>query len=112
MKHQNGMKTDNINFISQPSLIYDVTDNGTLIHVTDVLKQIKSYEELTLYQLDVYYILFLFFILFHFCLVAIKLTCSKDFKARKDYFKKILHILHQGNSHTFSAGNGSFNALF
>jgi hypothetical protein len=84
--------------------IYDVRDNETLINIRDVWKQIHNYEELTVFQLDVYYIVFLVFILFHFLLVAaIKLKSSKEFRSRKDYFKKILHILHQGNSHTFFA---------
>jgi hypothetical protein len=85
-------------------LIYDVTYNGTFIKAKDVWKQINKYEDLTLFQLDVYYIVFLIIILCHFLLVAaIKITCSKEFKSRKDYFKKMLHIFHQGNSNAFSA---------
>jgi hypothetical protein len=79
--------------------IYDATDNGTLIKANDVWKQIKNYEDLTGYQLEVFYIVFLLIIFFHFLLVAaIKLKYSKEFKSRKDYFKNILHILHQGNN--------------
>jgi hypothetical protein len=93
-------------------LIIDVTDNGTLIYAKDVWKQINNYEELTVYQLDVYYIVFLLIIFFHFFLVAaIKLTCSKEFKSRKDYLKKMLHILHQGNTSNFSAQNMLYNAF-
>jgi hypothetical protein len=81
--------------------IYDAAYNGTLIKANDVWK-IKPYYELTHYQLDVYYIVFLCLILFHFLLVAaIKITCSKHFKSKKDYQKKMLHILHQGDFQTF-----------
>jgi hypothetical protein len=93
-------KMGNLAFVSYA--IFDVTDNGTMINANDVWKQIKNYEELTGYQLDVYYIVFLLIILFHFLLVAaIKLKSSKEFKSRKDYLKKILLILHQGSSNTF-----------
>jgi len=87
--------------------IYDVTDDGTLVDAKDIWKQINNYEELTVYQLNVYYIVFLFIILFHFLVVAaVKIKCSKEFKSRKDYLKKMLHILHQGNkSCTFFAEN-------
>jgi MFS family permease len=81
------------------TIIYDAIDNGTLIKANDVWKQINHYKELTVSQLDVYYIVFLIIMLFHFCIVAaIKLKCSKEFKSRKDYLKKMLHILHQGNN--------------
>jgi hypothetical protein len=89
------------------SIIYDAIDNGTLIKANDVWKQINHYKELTVYQLDVYYIVFLLIMLFHFCIVAaVKIKCSKEFKSTKDYLKKLLHILHQGNnSCTFYAEN-------
>jgi hypothetical protein len=81
--------------------IYNLTDNGTLIKANDFFKQINNYDELTGFQLDVFYIVFLIIILSHFFLVTgIKITCSKEFKLRKDYFKKMLHIFHQGKSNT------------
>ncbi len=95
-------KMGNLNFVTQNDLFlaHDVTENGTLVDIRAAWTQIKSYEELTVYKLDVYYIVFLSFILIHFCIAtAIKLKSSKEFKSRKDYLKKILHIFHQGNSH-------------
>ncbi len=84
--------------------IYDATDYGTLIKAGDVWKQINKYDELTGFQLDVFYVVFLFIILIHFLLVAaIKLTCSKEFKSRKEYLEKILHILHQGKNIFYNA---------
>jgi hypothetical protein len=75
---------------------YNITENGTLIEV--VWKPISHYEELTYFQLDVYYISFLLLIPFHFLLVtAIKLKFAKTFKARKDFMKKMFHVLQQGN---------------
>jgi hypothetical protein len=95
-------KMGNLNFASGKNdliLIYNVTESGTLIHVRDIWKPIYKYEELTIFQLDIYYIVFICIILFHFVLVAvIKLRCSKEFKSKKNYFKKMLHILHQGDS--------------
>ena len=74
---------------------YDVTENGTLTEV--VWKQINHYEELTTFRLDIFYISFLLLIPIHFLTVAaIKLKFSREFKSRKDYRKKIFHILHQG----------------
>jgi hypothetical protein len=99
-------KMGNLNFVFPKDLTfaYGVTESGTVIDMRNVWKQIKSYEDLTVYSLDVYYIVFLLIILFHFLLAAaIKLKCSKEFKSRKDYLKKMLHILHQGNSNTFVA---------
>jgi hypothetical protein len=81
---------------------YNITENGTVIEV--VWKPIHHYEELTYFQLDVYYILFLLIIPIHFLLVAaIKLKFAKTFKTRKDYVKKGFHILHQGNCLTHLA---------
>jgi hypothetical protein len=92
-------KRGNINFASDGYLIFDVAENGTLINVRDIWKPIKIYDELTHYQLDVFYIVFLLLLFVHFIIVAIiKIKCSKEFKSRKEYLKKMLHILHQGNS--------------
>ena len=78
---------------------FDVTENGTLTEV--VWKQIIHYKELTSFRLDVFYILFLLLIPIHFLLVAaIKFKFSKEFKSRKDYAKKMFHVVHQGN-HSF-----------
>ncbi len=87
--------------------IYDVADNGTLIYTNDFFNKINKCEELTVFQLDVYYVVFLVIIFFHFIIVAaIKIKCSKRFKSRKEFLKKMLHILHQGNnSCTISAQN-------
>jgi len=83
---------------------YNYTENRL---VEFVWKPVDHYDELTYFQLDVYYISFLLFIPFHFLLVAaIKLIFSKEFKSRKDYWKKILHVIHQGNLHVIHQGNG------
>ncbi len=83
---------------------YDVTDTGNMIAAIDVWKQMNNYDELTVYQLDVYYIAFLLIIALHFVLVVvIKIKYSKDFKSKQDYVKKILHVLHQGNLFNISA---------
>jgi hypothetical protein len=75
---------------------YEIAENGTMNEV--VWKPINRYEELTSFQLDVYYIAFLLLIPFHFLLVAaIKLKFAKAFKTRQDYMKKVFHVLHQGN---------------
>jgi hypothetical protein len=109
-------KMGNLKFASgekETVLIYDVTDNGTFIYANDVFKKIKNPEGLTVFQLDVYYIVFLFIIMFHFFLVAaIKFKCSKEFKSRKDYLKKILHILHQGDHFAFLFGKSSLFITF
>ena len=90
---------------------YVITENGTLNEV--VWKPIHHYEELTSFQLDVYYISFLLLIPFHFLLVAaIKLLISKEFKSRKDYWKKILHVIHQGNLNIIHQGDGMTNLNF
>jgi hypothetical protein len=78
---------------------YNITETGTLIEV--VWKPIHHYEELTYFQLDVYYILFLLLIPIHFLLVAaIKLQFAMDFKSRENFKQKMFHILHQGKLET------------
>jgi hypothetical protein len=93
-------------------LIFDLADNGTLLNANNVWKQINTYNELTLFELDVYYIAFLLIFLFHFILAAaVKLKSSNQFKSREIYLKKILHILHQGYLFTFSAAQNFYNEL-
>jgi hypothetical protein len=78
---------------------YNITETGTLNEV--IWKPINNYKELTGFQLDVYYILFLLIIPIHFLLVAaIKLQFAMDFKSREKYKKKMFHILHQGKLET------------
>ena len=78
---------------------YNITETGTLNEV--IWKPINNYKELTGFQLDVYYILFLILIPIHFLLVAaIKLQFAMDFKSRENFKQKMFHILHQGKLET------------
>ena len=47
-------------------LIYDVTENGTLIFYNDIWKPVADYKDLTIWSLKTYYkVIVLFKLLFH-----------------------------------------------
>ncbi len=80
-------------------MISGILENGGLVNVASTWKEVKKYEEMTIWQLDVYYIVFLLLIPCHVLLVvAIKFYCSEEFRVRGGYSKKFFHILHQGTS--------------
>jgi hypothetical protein len=71
--------------------------NSTLISVGNGWKMIKSYDKMTMLQLDVYYIGFLFLIASHFILATIiKALYAREFRTENNPWKKCFHTLHQG----------------
>jgi hypothetical protein len=79
--------------------LYDVTHNGTILKFSDAWLPIKSYEELTFFNLNVYYSAFLILIAIHYINVTIiKYRFSINFGKRKQLTDKIFHVLTQLHS--------------
>jgi len=73
---------------------YDVTENGTIIYFEDVWIKIENYTELTMFDLETYFIIFLGSIPVHYLMVfACKFCFAIDFKKKGNETEKIFHIL-------------------
>jgi hypothetical protein len=58
--------------------------------------KLDNYTKLTTFNLEVYYIVFLFLIFLHyFCLTLVKYFSAIGFKSRNDLTKKIFHVMTQ-----------------
>ncbi len=79
-------------------LVYDLGDNGTVSKTFQEAwgKPISSYQDLTYFSLEAYYILFLFIIILHYIgVVIIKCYIYKEFRSVKCWLEKIFHVLTQ-----------------
>ena len=76
--------------------LYDVTHNGTILKFSDAWLPVKSYEELTMFNLSVFYVAFLMLIVAHYiCVTFLKYRFSINFRGRNKLKDKIFHVLTQ-----------------
>ena len=94
-------KIGSLIFFEKRILVVGVADDGTLISAKNIWEQMKSYSDLIIWELDVYFKAFLAIIVIHFvCVTLIKVRFSKNFWSRKNVLDKVLHVLNQGELST------------
>ncbi len=71
--------------------------NGTLMTISEVWRILDDPVKLTTWKTEHFFYAFLLLFLTHFIFVWIlKTFLSDEFSSQKRIFKKLLHILHQG----------------
>ena len=79
---------------AEPSPLYDTQDDGFQLILKDVWERIAEYSELTFFDLEIYYIIFLSFILIHNIIVlTLKLFFSSNFSDSSNLARKLYNVV-------------------